>query len=153
MAKCNIEELELLKNKALLFNQFMIGNGLFPTELIPALQASNKLIEDAFEQKRTAALKEADRNINEQVRHMPIKMALELKTIFKEKLGIDYEIIELRRLKEIQKILKRKKIQTNEAYELIRDRADEIYTDTDKQEELERLNKLLAAFEQRKNIT
>ena len=64
----------------------------------------------------------------------------------KEKLGIDFEVVDKLRLKAIEKLLKKGKVRTPEEYELLQNRAEEIYADPNMIEELTRINLLLAAY-------
>lgn len=91
-------------------------------------------------------LKAGDSDVNEQVRHLSLKDALDIKGIMKEKLGIDFEVVDKHRLKTIDKILKRGKINTPEEYELVYNRVDEIYADPDKSEETAKLDAMLANY-------
>ena len=136
-------ELKILKDKCLLFNQFLINRAGVPAQL---LEETNKLLEKAYQEKNIKALKAADSDNNEQVRHMPLQLALELKKLFKEKLNIDFDVVDKVRIKTIEKILKKGKISKPEEYELLLNRVDEIYADPNKTDEVKRLNELLAAY-------
>lgn len=142
--------LKTLRDKCLLFNQFMIDTGAIPKELIGAYQEASKLIETAYQEGKMKPLKAASNDIDDQViRHMPLSMAMELKKLFKEKLNIDFEAVDKARLKAIQKILKKRKISTGEEYELVLNRVDEIYAVGDKTDEVKQLNELLTAFDKK----
>lgn len=144
-------ELKALRDKCLLFNQFMIEGGYFPNELAAAFKDSNLLIEASYKDGKIRPLKSMSNDIDNQVlRHMPLSMALRLKAFFKDKLGIDFEAVNKARLQAIDKILKKGKISSPGEYELLIERVDEVYTDAEKSGELECLNELLAAFD--KNI-
>ncbi len=76
-------ELKILRDKCLLFNQFMMEKGGLPSALNEAYIESNKLIEDAFRDGNLKPLTAMSADIDDQVlRHMPISMALELKKVF-----------------------------------------------------------------------
>lgn len=140
-------ELKMLRDKCLLFNQFMIDTGAIPRELIGAYHEANKLIETAYQEGKIRPLKAASNDIDDQViRNMPLSMAFELKKLFKEKLNIDFEAVDKARVKAIQKILKKGKILIGEEHELVLNRIDEIYSDNSKADEVKQLNKLLTAF-------
>lgn len=142
------EELRIIRDKCLLFNHFMIESGLIPKELIGAYQESNQLIEVAYQEGKAKILKGASADIYDQViRHMPLSMAVEVKKLFKEKLKIDFAIVKKDRLKAIEKILKTGKISTEEEFELVVNRIDEIYSDPGRKDEIKLLNKILASFE------
>lgn len=79
------KDLDILKNKCLLFNQFMIEKGGFPVEMQSSFIESNKLINEAYGAGNMKVLKAMSRDIDNQIlKHMPLSMALELK-IFSEK--------------------------------------------------------------------
>lgn len=143
-----VTELKELRDKCILFNQFMIEKGTIPKELVDAYTESNRLLESAYQEGKIKPLRAASNDIDDQVvRHMPLSMALELKSFFKAKLGIDFDIFERARLKSIEKILKKGKINNPQEYELILNRVDEVYLDISKAEEIERLNNLLITYD------
>ncbi len=117
-----------------------------PSDLIKAYQESNILIEKAFSEKKVKPLKAMSNDIDEQVKHMPLVLAIELKNIFKEKLNIDFEIVEKLRLNLINKILKKGKILNQENYDLLLNRVEEIYADASKINEVNQINSLLASY-------
>ena len=134
-------ELEQLRDKCLLFNQFMIEGGYFPDELAEGFKNSNTLIETFYKEGKIKPLKSMSNNIDSQaLKHMPISMALKLKAFFKEKLDVNFEAVEKLRIKMIEKILKKGKISDAEEYRLVLSRIDEIYSEPDKSEELGLLN-------------
>ncbi|MEJ5962752.1 hypothetical protein [Pedobacter immunditicola] len=140
--------LKTLRDKCILYNQFMIDSGAIPRELMGTYLAANKYIEAAYQEGKMKPLKAISIDIDDQViRHMPLSMANKLKGLFKEKLHIDYEAVDKARLKAIQKILKKGKISTGEEYELAFNRVDEIYAERDKADEVKQLNELLTAFD------
>lgn len=139
--------LEILKNKCLLFNQFMRRYGGFPVELSAAFDESDKLIEKAYQEKDLKPLKAMSRDIDNQVlKHMPLTMAIKLKELFKEELNINFDAVEKAILKSIDKIVKKGKISNASEYELLLNRVEEIYSDESKKEEVEKLNMLLADY-------
>lgn len=145
-------ELETLRDKCLLFNQFIIEKGHFPKELAEVFKETNRLIEVAYKEGNLKSLKAMSNDIDNQViKQMPLSMALELKIFFRQKLGIDFEAVNKARLKAIDKIRKKGKISNSSEYELLLERVDEIYADAEKLGELERLNELLAAFDKKHN--
>lgn len=140
-------ELKTLRDKCLLFNQFMSEKGGLPPQLAEAYKESNKLIESAYLEGKKKPLKSMSADIDDQViRHMPLSMAQELKNLFKEKLNIDYDVVDNARLKVIEKLLKKGKISKPDEYELLLNRVDEIYADTNREDEVKRINELLAAY-------
>ncbi|MCC5915845.1 MAG: hypothetical protein JJU02_00820 [Cryomorphaceae bacterium] len=140
-------ELKVLKDKCLLFNQFMAEKGALPAQLAEAYKESNKLIESAYMEGKIKPLKSMSADIDNQViRHMPLSMAQELKNLFKEKLNIDYDVVDKVRMKVIEKLLKKGKISNPDEYELLLNRVDEIYLDPNRETEVKRLNELLAEY-------
>lgn len=143
----NMEEYDLkkIKDKCLIFNQFIIERTGMPANFF---QETDKILEKAVLDKNVSVLKSADNDVNDQVKHMPLKMALEIKSILKDRLNIDFDAVEELRLKTIYKVVKRGEILKDEEYELILGRVDEIHLDSSKSEELIRLNDLLVKFHQ-----
>jgi len=145
-------ELKTLRDKCLLFNQFMIEKGHFPEALLGSLKESKVLIEVAYEKGNLKSLRSMSNDIDNQViRYMPLSMALELKILFMEKLGVDFEAVNKARLKAIDKVLKKGKISSANEYELLIEYVDEIYSDPEKALVVERLNEMLAAFDKERN--
>lgn len=145
--KTKAMELKTLRDKCILFNQFMAEKGGLPPQLAEAYKESNKLIESAYMEGKIKPLKSMSADIDDQViRHMPLSMAQELKNLFKEKLNIDYDVVDKARMQAIEKLLKKGKISKPDEYELLLNRVDEIYADPNKADEVKRLNELLAAY-------
>lgn len=143
-------EAKLLRDKCILFNQFMIEHGQLPESLADGYRESSRLIEDAFDNGKTRQLKVASADIDDQIlRHMPIEMASEFKKIFLSKLGIKYNIIENGRLADLNKIIKSGVIGDLADRELVLNRIDEIYSDNENKTELDILNELLLKFEKK----
>ncbi|GGH07646.1 hypothetical protein [Mucilaginibacter phyllosphaerae] len=146
-----VTELKKLRDKCILFNQFMLERGAIPKELVGAYTESNRLLESAYQEGKIKPLRAASNDIDDQViRHMPSSMALELKSFFKAKLGIDLDIFEKARLKSIEKVLKKGKINNPQEYELLLNRVDEVHLAVSKAEEIERLNNLLITYDKGK---
>jgi hypothetical protein len=144
-------ELKTLRDKCLLFNQFMIEKGGMSAALVEALaeafKESNRLIEKAYTGKDLKPLQAMNRDIDNQIlKHMSFQMASDIKRLFKEKLGIDFEEVDKTYKKVIEKIFKRGKIANTVEYELLENRLDEIYADPNKEGEVKQLNELLAAY-------
>ena len=134
-------QLKALRDKCLLYNQFMIEGGHFPNELAEAFKNSNLLIEAAYKEGKIKPLQSMSNDIDSQVlRHMPLSMALNLKAVFMEKLNVNFEAVDKARIKMIDRILKKGKISNSEEYRLVLSRIDEIYSEPDKSEELGLLN-------------
>lgn len=140
-------ELKKLRDKCLLFNQFMIEKGGMPSALAEAYKESNRLIEKAYADGDPKPLKAMNKDIDNQVlKHMPLQMSIELKKTFKEKLGINFDAVDRVYEKAIEKVLKKGKIVNAEEYELLLNRVEEIYADANREDEVKSLNELLAAY-------
>jgi hypothetical protein len=125
------KELDVLRNKCLLFNEFMIEKGGIPSELLPAFHESNKLINEAYAVGNIKVLKNMSRDIDDQVlRHMPESMAIDLKAVFTGA-SIEFDTKDKARLKAIDKILSKKDL-TNSEFEILINRVDEIYDNPNK---------------------
>lgn len=146
-------ELELLKDKCLFYTQFLIQRlSEFP-ELIKGLEQTYRWVEETYEDEEIKALKEMSAEIDDLViRHMPLTMAIEFKNLIREKLNINYDLVDKAHSKVITKILKKKKISTPEEYKLIATRIDEIFADLTKANELKKMTQLLAEYENRNKI-
>ena len=145
--KTKAMEFKMLRDKCLLFNQFMVEKGGLPPQLAEAYKESNRLIEKAYADGNPKPLKAMNKDIDNQVlQHMPLKMATDLKQLFKEKLEIDFEVVNKAYDKAIDKVLKKGKIINAEEYELLLNRVDEIYADPSREEEVQQLNNLLLAY-------
>ena len=140
-------EIDKLKEKCLLFNQFMLDYGGFPVELSSAFVESNKLIEEAYNKGNIKSLRAMSSDIDNQViTHMSLSMFLKLKEIFKD-FAIDFKAIEVSQLNSIKKTLKIGKISSEEEYRLILDYIIDDCSDSNKKVEIEKLNNLLIKFE------
>lgn len=137
------KQLKKIKDKCQLFNQFLIDRAGMPAHLF---EETNRLLEKAYHEKDLKVLKAADRDNYEQIRHMPPSLALEFKKRLKEILNIDFDIIDKIYSKNISKILKKGKIANAEEYNLILNYIDEIYVDSNKSDEVNRLNEFLKAY-------
>lgn len=147
-SKTKTMELKTLRDKCILFNQFIAEKGGLPEQLDEAYKESNKLIESAYMEGKIKPLKSMSADIDDQViRHMPLPMAQEFKNLFfKEKLNIDYNVVDKAQMKVIEKLLKKGKISNPNEYELLLNRIDEIYNDPNREAEVKRLNELLSAY-------
>ncbi len=142
------KEFEFLRDKCLLFNEFMEKKMIISSEIINAFKNSNDLIIKACENRHTKILREGNREVDLQIRELPLYLALELDKLFQEKLGISIDSINKKMEKEIQKVIKRGKILNEEEYRLIKNREDEIYVDNSKAEEKQQLDRLMEAYEE-----
>ncbi len=146
-------ELKLLKDKCLLYTQFVIQKLSGSPELIKGLEETSRLVEKAYQDEKIKPLKDMSAEIDDQViRHMPLSMAIEFKNLIKEKLKITYDDVDKAHLKIIDRILKKEKISNTEEYKLIVSRIDEIFADVTKSEELKSLNALLVKYEKQNKL-
>lgn len=137
-----MENIELLKNKILLFYDFLIVNSGMPKEFFTE---SIALVNKAYNEKNIKILKSGDSDIYLNVKEMPLKMQLELKEIFKEKLDLDLDILQKLFDKNIEKIIKRGKILNDDEYRLLLDKTDNL-TEVKTDDEIKKLNILLIDY-------
>lgn len=100
-------------------------------------------------QKIYKGFREAYRDINEMTKSLSPIDYKQLNTQLTEKFGVSLGHIDKSITKTIEAILKKGKISTREEYILLLKRIDEIYADHSKEDEVECLNKLLAAFDEK----
>lgn len=140
-------ELALLRNKCLLFNEFMIENGGVPQQLLSAYEESNKLIENAYRKGDIKPLMAMSADIDLQVsRHMPAAMATRIKKAYFDKLKINLESIETSIEILIEKILKRNKILNSYEYELLLSFSDEIQDSPSHASKTQQIQDILAKY-------
>lgn len=137
-----MENIELLKNKILLFYDFLIVNSGMPKEFFTE---SIALVNKAYNEKNIKILKSGDSDIYLNVKEMPLKMQLELKEIFKEKLDLDLDILQKLFDKNIEKIIKRGKILNDDEYRLLLDKTDNL-TEVKTDDEIKKINILLIDY-------
>ena len=141
-------ELELLKEKCIFYTQFLMQRlSAFP-ELIKGLEETYRWVEQTYEDEKIKPLQEMSAEIDDLViRHMPLSMAIEFKNLIREKLRVNYDLVEKAHNKIITQIMRKKKISSKEEYKLIATRIDEIFADLSKSKELKKMSQLLAAFD------
>lgn len=145
--KSKIMELKMLRDKCLLFNQFMSEKGGLPAQLAEAYKESNKLIKFAYSERNIKPLRSMCADIDDQInRHMPLTMAQEIKNIFKDNFHIDYTTSDKAKMKTVEKLLKKGEITRPDEYELLINRIDEIYEDPNSKGEIKRINELLKVY-------
>ncbi len=148
MDKLEQMELKLLRDKCLIFNQFISEKGMIPPQLKDAYEESNRLIEAAYIKGKSKYLKSMSVDIDDQVRrHMPLHLAQELRKIFREKLNINYDAVNIASTKTINRILKKGRISNVKEYQLLLNKTDEIYTNPNEADMVTRINELLASYE------
>ena len=130
-----------LRDKCLLFNQFMINKGGVPSQLADAFERSNELIEKAYKEGEIKPLRSMSADIDEQVRHMPLAMALEIERIFKENLDI---VIDNSKI--IDAIVKRGKIRNEDEFRFIENEVSELCQTNIGSPEIDILKKMLIVF-------
>ena len=144
MALTNKKEAELqyLKKRCIIFNEYFYEK----YGKLDMYKNAIQVFEKEFENQNLIGLRHANKDMNNWLREMPIKDAMELGEILKKELGEDIELIEKKRLKAIDKILKRGKINNLDEYKLLHTRVEEIYDKPDKIVELEQMNNLLSGY-------
>lgn len=137
-----MENIELLKNKILLFNDFLVEKLGMPREFFIE---TNNLIEMAYQEKNVKVLKSGDKEIYLQLKEMPLQMQLELKELFKRKLNLDLDVLQKLFDKNIEKIIKRGKILNDDEYRILLDRMDNL-TAVKTEDEIKKINDLLIDY-------
>lgn len=137
-----MDKFELLKNKILLFHDFLITNLGMPKEFF--IEA-NEFVNKAYHEKNMKVLKAGDSDMYLHIKEMPLQMQLELKELFKEKLDLDLDILQKQFEKSIVKIIKRGKILNDDEYRLILDKMDNL-TEPKTDDEIEEMNKMLIDY-------
>ncbi|OWP82635.1 hypothetical protein BWK59_14820 [Flavobacterium davisii] len=135
-------EIELLRDKILLFNDFLIEKLGMPKEFFIE---TNNLIEKAYQEKNMKVLKSGDKEIYLHLKEMSLEMQLELKALFKEKLDLDLDILQKLFDKSIEKIIKRGKILTDDEYRILLDKMNDL-TEIKSEEEIKNINTLLIDY-------
>lgn len=108
--------LNKLRDKCILFNNFLIKELHVPKELLSDTILS---IENAFINKDTKSLMAASRDIDSQIKEIPMHYFQILKAEFRNKLGLDIEIIKKRNNLEVKRIIKRNVIKDEYEYRLL----------------------------------
>jgi hypothetical protein len=145
MAGAQQEDLTLLRDKIMLYYQYCIDKGM------PAsyFEEPKRLVDSAYMDGKVSVLRSGSRDVDMHIREMSLQQAIELKNIFEVQLNIDYTVMDQEGIKAINKIINKGTIATEEEYRLIRDRTNEIYADTDKQNEMRKLNDLLIKYDEK----
>ena len=135
-----MENIEQLKTKFLLFNDFLIKRLKFSDNFF-----NNELLNKAVQEKNIKVLKSGNIEINLLVKEMSLEMQLELKDLFKDKLDLDLDIFQKLFDKNIEKIIKRGKISNDDEYRLLLDRMDNL-TEVKTKEDIKKINNLLIDY-------
>ena len=148
----NDSQLVLLRDKCLFYTQFLIQRLADYPELIKGLEQTYRWVEETYHDEKIKPLKAMSAEIDDLViRHMPLTMAIEFKNSIKDRLKINYDIVDQAHSKVVARVIRRKKIVNLEEYKLIVNRVDEIFADTKKAKELKKLHKLLVEYEEKNN--
>lgn len=137
-----MEKIELLKNKILLFYGFLISNAGMSKDFF---KESIELVNKAYDEKNIKILKAGERDIYVNVKEMPLKMQLELKQIYKEKLDLDLEIFQKLFSKKIDEIIKKGLIKNDDEYRLLLEKMDNT-TEYKTDDEIKLINKMLIEY-------
>jgi hypothetical protein len=143
-SKERIAELLTLRDRCLAISRFLAEGGLSEdatTEMKAAIQA-------AFERGDLGGLKMFSRDLNEWANGMPPATIARLDDILRSELGEDPRGTESE-ARDLERILHRGTIEDEEEYRLLTRRVEEIYADGSKGGELEKINELLVAFEEK----
>lgn len=138
----NQNELDLLKNWCLTIVNFLIeldGESPIFSEL-------KSVINKSYDVKNLKALRHCKKDINEWARGIPIQETSKLNILLLEKFGESLEVSK----RKIELILKKGKINSQEEYNILLNKVEDIYDKDGKENEIETLNKLLAQYEKNK---
>jgi len=133
-------KLDLLLLKCLTFTEFFYQKEIYDKG---SLQKLKEVIEQSYREKKVKVLEATNKDFFYQMREvMPAAYLLELKKIWLEKVGEDFNDIQSLINKKIDKILK-KGIKTLDDYEITHNEVENIWDDSTQKEKLEVLNNLL----------
>ncbi len=134
-----LAKLETLRIKCLIFNEFFYEK--FGYE--EAYYKIKEAIEDAYKERKIRVLDALNKDNFYQMREiMPSSYLIELKKIWFEKTGENFNDFQVLIDKKIEKI-KKKGIKTLDDYEIVSNEVENIWNDNNQKEKLESLNKLL----------
>jgi len=143
-SKKRTTELLALRDRCLAITRFLAEAGVgevIATEMRAAIQA-------AFERGDLRSLKMVSRDLNEWANGMPPATIARLDAILRSELGEDPRGTESE-ARDLARILHRGTIEDEDEYRLLTRRLEEIYADGWKGGELEKINELLVAFEEK----
>jgi hypothetical protein len=103
-------------------------------------------IEAAFERGDLRGLKMVSRDLEEWAMGLPSASQRQLNNMLHARFGIELAVIARQRAREVARILKRGAIADEDEYRLLSTRADQIYADASKRDELDSIDRLMAAF-------
>lgn len=128
--------LKQIKELCLFFNELLVQKTGMPASLFVE---SNNLIEKAYLNSNEKILRSAETDIIEQFEHMPNSLSIEFKRLILENLDINIELLDISIKRKISKILKRKRIVSEDEYNLI---LSQLSKDTDDKKEIDLNNRL-----------
>ncbi|QNN44816.1 hypothetical protein [Pedobacter roseus] len=141
-------ELETLKCKCILVNEFMAEHGGFSPAMRPFFAQSSKRIDEAYAMCNIKLLRAISSDIDYQIiNHMPFSMALKMRQFLKDEPGADFHAIEILQTETIKKILLAEEIANGEEYWLVHNYLNKPETNPVREEEAQKLNILLSAFQ------
>lgn len=137
-------ELEELRDRSLVILRFI--SEVAPSS--PFFAEAQQGIEAAFEKRDVRGLRIAAKDLVEWTRDLPVDQQAKLEQILVSRFGRGLRAEAEKDQRELQRILKRGSIESEDEFRLLSSHADEIYADKLKAGELEQINRLLAAFHQ-----
>ena len=136
------KELVRLKEQCLTILNFMIEkNGE-----LPLFDQFKNIIHETFEQKNISGLKYLNKDIIEWANGLSQIDFASLQELLIKKFGTNMSKSDDKIIIEINRILKRGKINNKEEYNLLLEEVEEIYLDIDKKDKVEVINNLLASY-------
>ena len=136
------KELVRLKEQCLTILNFMIEkNGE-----LPLFDQFKNIIHETFEKKNISGLKYLSKDIIEWAKGLSQIDFASLQELLIKKFGTNMSQSDDKIIIEINRILKRGKINNKEEYNLLLEEVEEIYLDIDKKDKVEVINNLLASY-------
>lgn len=140
-------EVERLKAWCLAVQEFMFEKHPPPAEAQAVAQAG---IAAAIAAGRMRDLRMFARELLDDAKHLPPAEREELDRLLRARLGAGLDAGTGETKGELDRVLRRGRIANEREYRLLLDRAEEIHLDTARNDELSRINELLAAYRARK---
>lgn len=136
------EEIKKIRDKCLLFNEFMAKHIGPNNPLSAAYAESNFLIENAYRKRKIKPLLAMSADIDEQVmRHMPLELAAEIIELFKAKLNIKIDNKQI-----IESIIKRGRILNEDEFRIVENEISDMLQAVKAHHDPEILKKMLISF-------
>ncbi len=111
------------------------------------LTETKKMVEEIVRKKNLTKFKRLTKELDSDLRDLPMKVANQIRNLYHTQLGEDIEAEEKKYLEKIEKIRKRGKIKTEAEYRLIETRLDELFLENPEGEAWQEMDKLLGTFE------